>query len=164
MGIKDEQLVSLNARTSLDSPLKRDSLVLLHSRQLNLRPEPEVYIDNTNVNFYNDEGDNLLHISFRRVEKEIVFNSGPVGGDWGDEERVDLPGVFFRDDSYVIVYDHGDRYQILIDGRTVHYFTKRQGGEGTSVGYSVNDGTVSPIFSSTLGVVPSPHLNHVLDI
>lgn len=154
MGLEDEQYVSLNERTPLSSPLTNDSLVILHSQQLNLTPEPQAYIDNTNVNFYNEDGDNILHISFRRVEEEIVFNTAPEGSNWDQEERVALPGVLLRNDTYVVVYDHGDRYQILIDGRTVHHFTKRYGGDGVEVGYDVNEYTQNPIFSYTLDVQP----------
>ena len=154
MGLENEQYVSLSQRTPLSSPLTKDSLVILHSQQLNPTPEPHAYIDNTNVNFYNEGGDNILHISFRRVEKQIVFNTAPEGNNWEQEERVDLPGVLLRNDTYVIVYDHGDRYQILIDGRTVHHFTKRYGGDGVEVGYDVNEYTQNPIFSHTLGVQP----------
>ena len=154
MSLKDEQYISLNSRTHLSLPLTKDSLVILHSQELNLRPEHQVRLDNTSINFYNEEGDNLLHISFRRVRNQIVFNSRLVSSDWGQEEKVALSGIFLRDDTYIVVYDHGDRYQILIDGRTVHYFTKRKRGDGIEVGYLINDGMKYPIFSHTLVVQP----------
>ena len=146
--------VSLNERIGLSSPLTNDSLVILHSQELNPTPEPQAHIDNTNVNFYNEEGNNILHISFRRVEKQIVFNTAPDGVSWEREERVGLSDVLLRNDTFIVVYDHGDRYQILVDGRTVHHFNKRYGGEGVEVSYEVNKYTQNPIFSHTIDVQP----------
>ena len=144
--------VSLNERTRLGLPLTKGSLVVLHSHQLNTTPEPQAYIDNTNLNFYNEAGNNILHISFRRVEEEIVFNTAPDGVSWEQEERVPLPGKLRRNDTYVIVWDQGDSYQVLIDGFNVKHFNKRYGGNGVAVSYEVNEHTQKPIFSQTIDV------------
>ena len=146
--------VSLNERIGLSSPLTNDSLVILHSQELNPTPEPQAHIDNTNVNFYNEEGNNILHISFRRVEKQIVFNTAPEGNNWEREERVPLSGKLRRNDTYVIVWDQGDYYQVFIDGFNAKRFTKRYGGNGVAVSYEVNEYTQNPIFSHTIDVQP----------
>ncbi|KAF9236887.1 hypothetical protein BU15DRAFT_63608 [Melanogaster broomeanus] len=56
-------------------------------------------------------------------------------GGWGSEERVALDSTFFQPDPTVMVYDHGDRYQILIDYRTVYYYDKRINANVRSVSY-----------------------------
>ena len=146
--------VSLNERTELSLPLRTGSLVVLHSHQLNPTPEPQAYIDNTNLNIYNEEGSNILHISFRRAENEIVFNTAPEGNNWEQEERVPLSGKLRRNDTYVIVWDQGDYYQVFIDGFNAKRFTKRYGGNGVAVSYEVNEYTQNPIFSHTIDVQP----------
>ena len=154
MSFEDGQYLGLNTRTQLSSPLTAGGLVILHSPQLFPTPEHDAYIDNTNVNFYNAGGNNILHISFRRAEQQIVFNTAPEGYNWEQEERVALPELR-SNNTFIIVYDHGNRYQIIINGRTVHYFNKRYGGQGLEVSYEVNEYTKNSFFSDTLNVQPA---------
>jgi len=88
---------------------------------------------------------------FRRSENLIVFNT-KKNGVWGTEERVTLEGKFFKPDTTVMVYDHGDRFQILVDYRTVHYFTKRLSENIRSISYFCNPGQ-TPVFSNTMEVI-----------
>ncbi|KAF9236893.1 galectin, partial [Melanogaster broomeanus] len=107
--------------------------------------------DQTSVNLNDSDGNRVLHLSFRRSQNLIVFNH-KKNGTWGTEERVALGGKFFKPDTTVMVYDHGDRFQILIDYRTVHYFTKRITASVRSVSYFCNQGQ-TPVFSNTMQVI-----------
>ena len=79
------------------------------------------------------------------------MNSRPANGTWGKEERVPLKGLFVGLNTTITVYDHGDRYQVLIDYKTIHYFVKRIKENGNAVLYSINPDQISP-FSDTLAV------------
>ena len=71
---------------------------------------------------------------------------------WGTEERVPLKGLFGNvPNTTISVYDHGDRFQVLIDYKTIYYFVKRIQKNGTAVLYSINPDQISP-FSDTLAV------------
>jgi hypothetical protein len=108
-------------------------------------------IDNTAFNLLDKAGDILLHISFRRPENAIVFNTCPKNGGWGKEERVTLSGTFIGADTTVTVYDHGNRYQILIDYHTVHYYEKRINQPTSCVSYTINENQTPP-FSNPIAV------------
>jgi len=63
-----------------------------------------------------------------------------------------LKGLFVNGlNTTITVYDHGDRFQVLIDYNTVHYYVKRIQENGTAVSYTINANQVSP-FSDTLAV------------
>lgn len=145
-------LCSLDGKVQLNEPLKTDSLVVFQSASLDLKPsQTGNQIDNSALNLLDQQNNVMLHISIRRTENAIVFNSREHNGNWGKEERVTLKDRFVGPNVTVTVYDHGDRYQILIDYRTVYYYNKRIRGDCTTCSYSMNQGQ-SPVFSNPIAV------------
>lgn len=146
-------LLPLTKTVALKKEFTADGIIFFQSTTLDLNPSKTGTntIDNTAFNLLSPEEDFLLHISFRRAENAIVFNSRTVNGDWGAEERVTLKGRFVGPDNTVTVYDHGDRFQILIDFHTAHYYTKRIKKNTTSVSYTINPNQTSP-FSDPVAV------------
>ncbi|EAU92504.1 CGL3 lectin [Coprinopsis cinerea okayama7 len=148
-------ILRLESTVDLSEPLKDNGIIVFQSDKLDLEPSPNLGptgIDNTNVNLINAKGDVLLHIGIRRRENAFVFNSIPYGESRGPEERIPLEGTFGdRRDPSITVFDHPDRYQIMIDYKTVYYYKKRLEGRCEKVSYKINEGQTPP-FSDVLGV------------
>jgi Galactoside-binding lectin len=146
-------LLPLTQSIKLKAEFKAEGIVVFQSASLDLSPSKTGTnsLDNTAINLMSNEGDYLLHISIRRPENAIVFNSMPANGNWGTEERVTLQGKFVGPNTTIMVYDHGDRYQILFDYHTVHYFVKRIKKNATNISYSINKDQTPP-FSNPLAV------------
>ena len=145
-------LLPITQTVTLKTPFKAENIIVFQSAKLDLTPSTGPGIDNTAVNILDALGDVLLHISIRRKEDAIVLNSRPANGIWGQEERVPLKGLFVdAPNTTITVYDHGDRYQVLIDYKTIYYFVKRIKENGNAVLYSINPDQISP-FSDTLAV------------
>ena len=146
-------LLPITKSVTLKSEFKAENIIVFQSAKLDLTPSTGSGIDNTAVNILDAAGDYLLHISIRRAQNAIVLNSKTAGGAWGTEERVTLEGRFVDDglNTTIAVYDHGDRYQVLIDYKTIHYYNKRILENGSAVSYTINADQVSP-FSDTLAV------------
>ena len=145
-------LLPITETVTLKSEFKAENIIVFQSAKLDLTPSTGSGIDNTAVNILDDAGDYLLHISIRRKENAIVLNSKTAGGAWGKEERVTLEGRFVNGlNTTIAVYDHGDRFQVLIDYNTIHYYDKRILENGTAISYAINPDQVSP-FSDTLAV------------
>ena len=146
-------LLPITQTVTLKTPFKAENIIVFQSAKLDLTPSPGPGIDNTAVNILDALGDVLLHVSIRRKEDAIVLNSKPANGPWGTEERVPLKGLFVSDapNTTITVYDHGDRFQVLIDYKTIYYFVKRIKENGNAVLYYINPDQVSP-FSDTLAV------------
>lgn len=158
-------LLHIDDKVTLVNAIGADGVVILRSPTADLTPQapgPEG-IDNTAYNLHDVADNTLLRISFRRSEGEIVFNARFANDPWGPEERVNLSGLLGGPNNSVMVLIHPDRYQILIGGRTVHYFNKRTGltGNVAQVGSSVNQGQ-SPIFGSPIIVEAYGNLGGVI--
>lgn len=127
-------------------------------------PDSTGGIDNTSLNLWDNQGDLLLHISFRRAEDAIVFNTDIVGSGWGREERVTLFGKIATPayKTAIIVFDFVDRYHILIDYRTVHSYKKRLFANVRSVSYRVNVGQ-RPIFGDRMQMVTYSSMELIMD-
>ena len=145
-------LLPITESVTLKSEFKAENIIVFQSAKLDLTPSTGSGLDNTAVNILDAAGDYLLHISIRRKENAIVLNSKTAGGAWGKEERVTLEGRFVNGlNTTIAVYDHGDRFQVLIDYNTIHYYDKRILENGAAVSYTINADQVSP-FSDTLAV------------
>nr|BAJ72707.1 galectin homolog [Laccaria amethystina] len=144
-------LLPLSQTVQLAQPFQAENIIVFQSAQLDLTPNPGRGHDNTSVNIFSAAGDILLTISIRRAENAIVMNSLPASGNWGTEESVPLEGRFVNGglNTTITVYDHGDRFQVLIDYNTIHYYAKRIQKNGTAVSYLTDQ--ASP-FSNTLAV------------
>ncbi|KAF8460917.1 galectin [Kalaharituber pfeilii] len=142
-------LLKLGGALTLSNAVQADGIVIFQSAFVDVRSCPVG--DNTSFNLLNRSGDCLLHITFRRPKNVIVFNARRHDGGWGSQESIPLAGAFKTDGlATVTVYDHGDRYQILIDGRTVHYFQKRFHDAATQVSYGTD--ASPPPFSDPVAV------------
>jgi len=140
-------LLSLTQTCELKDDFTADGIIVFQSDKLDLNSPGN---DNTAISLLNS-GDCLLVIAIRRYENAIVFNSKTAEGDWGPEERETLDDKFPGPNTTITVYDHGDRYQILFDYHTVHYYTKRITKNANSISYTVNPDQ-TPSFSDPLAV------------
>lgn len=63
-----------------------------------------------------------------------------------------MKGLFFKEPNpTIVIYDNGDRYQVMVDYVTVAYFEKRIKEAGVAVSYDMDIDQVSP-FSNTLAM------------
>ncbi|KAF8538668.1 galectin [Trichophaea hybrida] len=140
-------LLPLTQTVELRDDFTTDGIIVFQSDKLDLTPSG---IDNTSISLLN-AGDCLLVIAVRRNDNTIVFNSKTAEGGWGPEETETLEDKFPGPNTTITVYDHGDRYQILCDYHTVHYYTKRIEKNANSISYTINPDLTSP-FSNPLAV------------
>ncbi|KAF8245496.1 hypothetical protein K440DRAFT_651641 [Wilcoxina mikolae CBS 423.85] len=129
-------LLPLTQTIALENKFKAHGIYVFQFALLDLNPSSVA--DNNSVNLM-DSGDFLLHISIRREAGVIVFNT------------VDLLGRFVGPTTTITIYVHGDRYHILCDYHTVHYYNKRIKKNATSVAYLIGPNQTSP-FSTPLAV------------
>ncbi|KAF4971520.1 hypothetical protein FZEAL_9835 [Fusarium zealandicum] len=127
--------LSLGESISFDKVFDAGSFILFYSPIYSLVPEKNVNIDNTSLNIHSAKSDQLLHISFRRVENQIVFNSKPSGSNWGTEERVSLQGVFSKTDATIGVRLEDEFYHIYIDDFIIHTYKKRIIKDAQNISY-----------------------------
>lgn len=153
--------INVNKTIKLDSEFKTGNLAVFQSAALDLTV-PSGSGDNTSINILQGES-YLLHISIRRDTNLIVFNSKAAGGSWDTEETVSLEGALTGPPTTVTVYDHGDRFQILGDFVTLHYFTKRIKGNADSFSYLANTDKAL-IFSNPLAVTTTTALAGLVSI
>ncbi|PVF99324.1 galectin [Serendipita vermifera] len=137
-------LIPLTKTVALNSELKKDGIVIFQSSKLDLNPSPtgKRNPDLTSLRLIN-ENDILLAIGIRRAENTITFTSY-LNNTWGNMETISLHSLFRTNNPTIMVYDHGDHFQILIDYHTVKYFTKRSPKVVTSLGYYINPEQISP--------------------
>jgi hypothetical protein len=124
-----------------------DGIILLRSSTLNL-------IDGgrTTLDLLNAEGDVILHLAFVRGPSRVVFNTRhSESSSWEREEHILSEGKFVGQDASIMICDHRDRFQILINNRTAHYFRKRFQGNATAIAYNVDAGQKS-LFSEYLTI------------
>jgi len=104
---------------------------------------PNVDADRTDISLYNSVDELILLISIRRQEGVIVFNSRAsrtLHHGWGPEETVKIAGYradISRSDR-ILVYDLGDKFQVIFGLTTIYYFAKRfRDGTPKKASYSV---------------------------
>jgi hypothetical protein len=140
----------LGEKITFDRAFDVGSYIVFYSSSFNPYPDTQVYIDNTNVSIHSTDDDTLLHLSFSRAENQIVFSSKKTGGDWGDEERVSLQGVFNKIDVTIAIRLEVDCYQVYVNDCIIHTYTKRIIKDARSVSYDCNSHSV---FTNPIGVV-----------
>ncbi|KAF9525370.1 Galectin-3 [Crepidotus variabilis] len=143
--------VRLNQTATLPEPVKVDGIIIFRSSEVNMNNLQNGESDNTSLNLLNANEDNMLHISIRRLQNAIVFTTMSNGGGWGPEERVELKGRFDGPNSTIAIFNHPDMYQIIANGRTIHYFKKRIQGDVVKIRYGTNTGQPS-VFSDPIAV------------
>jgi hypothetical protein len=134
-------LLPLNDSVKLQRAVEPGGIVVVQSASWD--PNPSLSGDNTNVNFLNNNGDYLLHVSLRQGANVIVFNARTADGDWGSEERLSLTGTFVKPCFNIAIWDQGDRYGILFGYQLFHSFKKRFFGLISNVSYYTN--STSPL-------------------
>jgi hypothetical protein len=167
-------MADLNAgqRMSLRTPLSTGMVIALHSAEQDLAlcskgvsaANPKGYLIETKIQLHNMTtagyiGDIVLEISIRRAENAVLFNAQAkesVLDGWGQPESIPLSMVNPSPSTSgltILVCDRGDKYQILFNLSTVHYFTKRFPGPATWVTYlDMSYGKVTETLSETLTV------------
>ncbi|KAM0433636.1 hypothetical protein ACHAQK_009254 [Fusarium lateritium] len=128
--------LSLGESLSFEKVFDAGTFILFYSPTYNLLPDRNVNTDNTSLNIHSAKGDHLLHISFRRAENQIAFNSKPTDSSWGPEERVSLQGVFSKTDATIGVRLEADFYNIYIDDSIIHTYKKRIIKDAHNLSYS----------------------------
>ena len=145
-------LLPITKTIALKSEFKAENIVVFQSAKLDLSPNTGTGFDNTYVEINSADGDILLTVAIRRAQNTIILNTRPADGSWGTEEKVTLEGRFVDGlNTTITVYDHGDRFQVLIDYNTILYYVKRIQKNGTAVSYGISPDSSSP-FSDTLAV------------
>jgi len=166
--------ITLNAGywMNLPIPLSTGMVIAFHSAQQDLAPcskgasaaNPNGHPIETNIQLCNtkvgrDTGHILLEISIRRAENAVLFNAQAkesVLDGWGQPESIPLSMVNPSPSTSgltILVCDRGDKYQILFNLSTVHYFAKRFPGPTTSVLYlDESNGKPTSTLSETLKV------------
>lgn len=113
----------------------------------------------TDIRLLNKTADVVLQISIRRAQNAVVFNAQAresLLDGWGQPESIPLNIVNpspLTSGLTISVCDRGDKYQILFNLTTVHYFAKRFLGPATSVEYlDKSFGNSTPTLSEELTV------------
>ena len=135
----------------LEAPFKTDGVLILQSASLNM--DSWVFRNNgVWINILGASNNEILHMSIRWGHGTIAFNHHIASNDqWGSEHRVPLKGLFKEPNPTIIFYDHGDRYQVMVDYVTVAYFEKRIKEDGVAVVYGQERNQVFA-FSNTLAM------------
>ncbi|EDR07500.1 galectin [Laccaria bicolor S238N-H82] len=148
---KNFYLLPIYETIRLEAPLKAGGVLIFQSSGLNMdscrsrKGGVRVWINIL------DASNNYVHFSIRPNENSILFNHFS-NNQWGREERMPMKGLFFKEPNpTIVIYDNGDRYQVMVDYVTVAYFEKRIKEAGVAVSYDMDIDQVSP-FSNTLAM------------
>ncbi|KAH6886713.1 hypothetical protein BKA70DRAFT_1165193 [Coprinopsis sp. MPI-PUGE-AT-0042] len=108
--------------------------------------------DNSNINLMNQQGDIILHISFRRAQNAIVFNDRKYNGAWGTEQRIPFKDVFADGvPAKIEILGRGDWEIVLGEDGPRFTFPQRLPNNGlAAVAYKVKDGEGPPLFIGQL--------------
>ena len=91
----------------------------------------------------------------------FVFSARMGNGFWGSVQTVPLKGLFKGPNPTIVLYDHGDRYQVMVDYVTVAYFEKRIKQDGIAVNYDQDPHQASPS-SNTLAITAYASFSDVI--
>ena len=145
-------ILEIKNTTTLQEAVRNDGVIVFKSATLDL-VDADGGWDNTALNLVNAAGDIILVIAIRRRQQIVVFNNKPAGGSWTSEEIIPFSDQFSGPGATVTVVSHPDRFQILFDNKTVHYFNKRgNDNDVTSVAYTINADQGTSLFADNLGV------------
>ena len=134
--------VPLGKTVHLGHSIKPDGIIIFRSSQLNMCSTA----DHTHLNLLSNNSDIVLHISLRPVQNEIAFNARS-SDNWLTEEKIAFGDRLRGHNHTVAIYDHGDNYQILFNGKTGHYFKKQLLAEASSLQYVAGR---DPLFSDPI--------------
>jgi len=159
--------VASGYRMLLKSHLCTEMVIALRSDLQDFTPcsnvansaNPKGHPIETEINLENKTGDVVLQISIRRSQNAVVFNAQvkqSLLDGWGQPESVPLNVINPSPSTSgltILVCDRGDKYQILFNLTTVHYFAKRMYGPVSSLTYQDKScGKPTPTLSAELKV------------
>lgn len=148
----------LHETLSFPRQLKPDSVILVESASVNL-VAPTVDIDMTQISITDDQDDTLLHLSIRRRQDEIIFNS-KIDGSWGAEEIIDLGNRFRVDEgATILIHDQGEGYEVWIDWVHAIWFAKRvQDRTPKAIWYGLGDENGTSVLDDEIEVRTYPSM------
>ena len=138
--------------------LKADSVILLESSSVDLST-PDSKIDMTQISIKDANDDTIFHISIRRGQGEIIFNS-KLDGSWGEEERIPIGSRFENEEgATILIHDQGNGYEVSIDWVHALWFAKRADGRtAQSIWYGLGDKQGTSTLSEDLEVRTYPSM------
>lgn len=151
------QTIFLHLNTGHPTPLNRPfisgSIIYFLSNSYNGVPDSKVSHDNSSVNLINGD-DVLLHISIRRKENRIIFNTYRNGAWDQNYQQIGLQSVLSGPGATIKVAATNDAYHISFDENprnrgNVHTYKKRINANATAVDYWANAGQTR-VFSNPL--------------
>jgi hypothetical protein len=121
--------------------------------------KPDDGIDMTQISIIDAKNDIIFHISIRRGQGQIIFNS-KLGGSWGEEERVDMARRFDNEDgATILIHDQGEGFGVSIDWVHAIWFAKRaQGTTPKSIQYDLWNKVGTSALSEDLEVRTYPSM------
>ncbi|KIM47202.1 hypothetical protein M413DRAFT_23445 [Hebeloma cylindrosporum] len=135
----------------LKSPLTKGMILALKSRRLDLSAPKHKSTDPMKLQLWNKAGEIVLQILIYSKENMVSFNSRTqvsLLDGWGERETIFHIATSFQSTSRftISVHDCGDKYQILFNLTTVHFFQKRFSinSSATKVTYRQGSGNDSP--------------------
>ena len=142
-------LLPAGATVDLRDDFTSDGIIIFRSPTLDL-----ISGGDTSIDLHNSDGDIVLRIAFHRGTNKILFTTHRAEtSSWGERgEHVGFEGKFFGRDTTVTICDHRDRFQILINYRTIHYFKKRFQDNVSAIAYHIDDPNHQSLFSDILTV------------
>jgi len=140
-------LIPVNKTVKLSNSIHTDGIIIFRSSQLNRSMDN--HEAHAGLYLVADNKDVVLHIGFRRDEDVIIFNARMSSGKWLRADRIPLGNRLLGKNHTVTVYDHGDNFQILFNGKTGHSFKKQLQGQVSSLMYDVGNDKI-PLFSDPL--------------
>ncbi|KAJ5780085.1 hypothetical protein N7457_005245 [Penicillium paradoxum] len=150
--------LSLHGSLRFQQTLKADSVILLESSSMD-PVKPSEGIDMTQISITDSEKDTIFHISIRRGQGQIVFNS-KIGGSWGEEQRIDIDRRFDSEDgATILIHDQGDGFEVSIDWVHAIWFAKRvKDRTPQTIWYDLGDKNGTSILSEDLEVRTYPSM------
>lgn len=114
----------------LQTPLTKGMVLAFKSRRLDLTAPKYESMDPTRLQLWNKAGEIILQISIYTKRNEVSFNSRTLVSlldGWGERETIHNVATSFQSPSRftISVHDCGDKYQIIFNLTTVHFFQKR---------------------------------------
>ncbi|KAE8363174.1 hypothetical protein BDV27DRAFT_159078 [Aspergillus caelatus] len=157
---------TLELRNSLcfRQQLGTDSVIIVKSALVDLTPPSPSESDMTQLSITNGLGDIVFHISIRRTQCAIIFNTKPASGQWGPEVEVQLERHFRgQDEATILIHDQGEGYETFVNWTHVHWFEKRIWPTAPqAIHYGLSDGQgATSVLAPKLQVFTYPSMKDV---
>jgi hypothetical protein len=161
--IEDVGTLKLGQTLAFPKDLEKDNVIAISSSNLN-KDIPSVGGDQTGLSLFDSPsgGNVVFHMSLRRTERQIVFNTC-LGGAWGTEQRTSLDNRFEQSAPQILIHDQGDGFGVFIDQDRVFWFEKRaKDAKVKSISYFIRMPIQRSMLSDELGVKIYPSMARLL--